>query len=55
LPWFDTLFTLPDQGARDPTDGGGERYRSIRISNHQHPDHDTDVWPPKDKVQETKA
>ena len=45
MPWFRELFGLPEEGAQDPEDRGGERYRQIRISNHQHPDHDTTVWP----------
>lgn len=48
MPWFNEIFGLPDEGAKDPTDDGGARYRDIRISNHQHPDHDTAVWPAKD-------
>ena len=50
MPWFDDLFGLPDLGALYPSDGGGERYRQIRISNHQHPDHDTAVWPVENKA-----
>ncbi|UVC10591.1 GFA family protein [Rhizobium sp. TH2] len=45
MPWFDALFSLPEEGAKDATDGGGEHYQEIRNSNHQHPDHDTSVWP----------
>lgn len=50
MPWFDDLFALPTFGAQDPTDGGGARYRDIRISNHQHPDRDTLVWPVENKA-----
>lgn len=46
MPWFADLLGLPEEGAQDPDDGGGARYQSIRNSNHQHPDHDTPVWPP---------
>jgi hypothetical protein len=29
-------------------DFGPEEIEAIRASNHQHPDHDTEVWPPKE-------
>lgn len=45
MPWFAELSGLPHEGARDAEDGGGTRYQTIRNSNHQHPDHDTSVWP----------
>lgn len=36
-PWFDGLIRLPASTTdADPS-----------IVNHQHPDHDTDVWPPR--------
>jgi hypothetical protein len=44
MPWFAALFRLPEEGAQDATDGG-EHYQKIRNTNHQHPDHDTAVWP----------
>jgi len=49
MPWFAALFSLSDEGAADETDGDGERYRQIRTSNHQHPDHDTSAWPEENK------
>jgi hypothetical protein len=36
VPWFDTIHTLPGRTAGEcPT-------------SHQHPDHDTETWPPED-------
>lgn len=45
LSWFERLAALPDEGA---TGAGGEEFwaASIRRSNRQHPDRDTDEWPP---------
>ena len=44
VPWFGGLPALPSVGlyADDP-EGMLPR---IQASNHQHPDHDTDQWPP---------
>ncbi|MCR4281886.1 MAG: GFA family protein [Bauldia sp.] len=45
MPWFGELAALPgDQTteADDPVVAA-----AIAASNHQHPDHDTAVWPPK--------
>ena len=45
MPWFHGLPDLPSEPihAEDPN---GLLPR-IRASNHQHPDHDTEVWPPR--------
>jgi hypothetical protein len=43
MPWFDTLHALPDDGPTESTMAGA--VAAIRASNHQHPDHDTGVWP----------
>ena len=43
LSWFDTLATLPahrTQDERTPED-------LKKLASFQHPDHDTDVWPPE--------
>lgn len=45
LSWANAVGQLPDVElleVREP-----ELAASIRASNHQHPDHDTAVWPPK--------
>jgi len=42
---MDTLDTLPDYGSTE-TDMP-EQAPAIRASNHQHPDHDTEQWPPQ--------
>jgi len=45
LSYFDKLFSLPE----NPTDRSdlADGNAAISASNHQHPDHDTVVWPPK--------
>lgn len=46
VAWFDSLTTLEDGGETE----AGEQLESaqaIARSNRQHPDHDTDVWPPE--------
>ncbi len=44
MPWFGALATLP--GDLTTEEEGGELIVHIAASNHQHPDHDTAVWPP---------
>lgn len=44
LPWFAGLAALPEVGTTEaemPAEA-----KAIAASNHQHPDHDTAVWPP---------
>jgi hypothetical protein len=44
LPWFAELAKLP---VRTTVEGGkAERLQVIERTNRQHPDHDTQVWPP---------
>ncbi len=49
MPWFGELDGLP----ADTTLGAGEKYgfldelAVIAATNHQHPDHDTETWPPE--------
>ncbi|MDZ3832724.1 MAG: GFA family protein [Sphingopyxis sp.] len=43
MSWFDTLPRLREEGTTEET--MAEIVESIRTSNHQHPDHDTDAWP----------
>jgi hypothetical protein len=45
MPWFGTLTSLP--GDKITEDGNPELVAKIAASNHQHPDHDTAVWPPR--------
>jgi hypothetical protein len=40
LPWFASLSALPERSAADAPWLAG-------IVSRQHPDHDTDVWPPE--------
>jgi hypothetical protein len=47
LPWFATLAALPgDQTTEEETP---ELAGRIAASNHQHPDHDTQVWPARER------
>ena len=44
--WFTTLPTLP--GDQTTEEDSPELAAKIAASNHQHPDHDTAVWPPEE-------
>lgn len=44
VPWFAELAGMP--GETTDKDAAPERLAAIRNSNRQHPDHDTDSWPP---------
>jgi len=44
LSWFAALPGLP--GDRTTEEDVPELAAKIRASNHQHPDHDTEAWPP---------
>jgi hypothetical protein len=40
------LHDVPDGGTTEGEEGADNKWAdAIRSSNHQHPDHDTDVWP----------
>ena len=43
MPWFAELAALP---AETTEEADADLARSIHATNHQHPDHDTDDWPP---------
>ncbi len=45
MPWFAELAALP--GETTTEEDMGEAATRIAASNHQHPDHDTAVWPPE--------
>jgi hypothetical protein len=45
MPYFSGLHVLPDTGVTGADDP--EWAAAIKASNHQHPDHDTAEWPPK--------
>ena len=47
MPWFERLAHLP--GDKTTEEDNPELATKIAASNHQHPDHDTAVWPPKGK------
>ncbi|HVZ12838.1 MAG TPA: GFA family protein [Bauldia sp.] len=44
MPWFDELAALPGDKTTEQEDSA--LAASIRVTSHQHPDHDTAVWPP---------
>jgi len=44
MPWFDRLVRLP--GEKTTEEDTPDLAAKIAASNHQHPDHDTAVWPP---------
>lgn len=46
VSWFETLVTIENGGVTEQPDQEGW-WKAIRASNHQHPDHDTAVWPPQ--------
>ena len=46
VPYFHDLAGLPGEATEDDADEAA-RLAHIRATNHQHPDHDTDRWPPE--------
>jgi hypothetical protein len=47
--WFAGLDTLPDSIGDETPAEQAERYGAIANTNHQHPDHDTAVWPARNE------
>jgi hypothetical protein len=47
MPWFSELATLPATESGKNEGNDPEICDNIRRSNRQHPDHDTDIWPPQ--------
>lgn len=47
MPWFSELATLPATESGKNESDDPEICENIRRSNRQHPDHDTDIWPPQ--------
>ena len=47
MPWFGELAKLP--GEKTTEDDNPSLTAAIAAANHQHPDHDTAVWPPKEE------
>jgi hypothetical protein len=48
-PWLSEIINLPESKTGESDNGVGdtlERFEKIRLSSRQHPDHDTDFWPP---------
>ena len=43
LSWVNNVGSLPDRPASEVEDAAGAAF--IAATNHQHPDHDTPVWP----------
>ena len=47
-PWLAEVIALPCTLTGEGDNGEGdspERYETIKLSNHQHPDHETSHWP----------
>lgn len=50
VPWLHEVLALPVTVTGDGDNGVGDtldRYSIVRSTNRQHPDHDTEVWPPE--------
>lgn len=47
MPWLGDLFSLPGRVTEEDPDQDGASTAEIAATNRQHPDHDTDQWPPK--------
>ncbi len=45
MPWFAEIIHVQDSGSSEELDGP-ERVAEVAASNRQHPDHDTESWPP---------
>jgi hypothetical protein len=52
MPWFLEIVNVPDKGTSVEIDGP-ERVSEVAASNRQHPDHDTETWPPAGHRQTT--
>jgi hypothetical protein len=48
MPWFGKLAALPGDKTTEEDNPG--LAAKIAASNRQHPDHDTDVWPPENRA-----
>jgi hypothetical protein len=49
MPWFSELTTMRDYGETEAGDSA-EWAAAIRRTNRQHPDHDTETWPPEERA-----
>ena len=45
MPWFASLDGLPASTTEDDPDPDGVVVAEVAATNHQHPDHETEVWP----------
>ncbi|MDO6963625.1 GFA family protein [Rhizobium alvei] len=45
--WFGGLDSLPVSIGSETAEEQESRYQAIAVTNHQHPDHDTAIWPPE--------
>jgi len=46
VPWFDTLPSIEHGGITEDPERE-DWWSAIQATSHQHPDHDTEVWPEK--------
>jgi len=53
MPWFSELATLQDYGETEAGDSA-EWAAAIKRTSRQHPDHDTEEWPPAAHQTESK-
>lgn len=44
MPWFSQIEMLPGEITEESEFPDGEALDRIRLSSHQHPDHDTELW-----------
>ena len=50
MPWFGKLDSMPGAATEADPEQDGVPLETIRETNHQHPDHDTEDWPPKGRA-----
>jgi hypothetical protein len=55
MPWFEELAALPGEATEANEIIDGVPLDQIQSSNHQHPDHDTDHWPPARTENESRS
>jgi hypothetical protein len=50
VPWFSHLPDLPGSETDTGDEAGAERHLAIFETNRQHPDYDTEHWPPEEET-----
>jgi len=54
MPWFSELTSVPDYGETEAGDSA-EWAAAIKRTSRQHPDHDTNQWPPAEEKSEGRS